>query len=273
MTRKIFFYCVFFSFALNAFNVLYDGDDVEESFRTISINSRFDKDDYFKYFPNYRKYKEVNFFVDISQINIDSLPYPYNTLGQILSFNGNGSYVNSEFVERIFKNNDIVNAIEIGSDLGLSTRHIARLLPDNGKLYSIDIWTEYGPHYEPFLSNIVHCGLEKRIIPIRAYSAHAIYLIKLLNMQFDFIYVDGDHRTESVFNDLQLYFSLLSKVGVMAGDDWLLKSVRIAVIDFAKKYNLTIYADCNFFFLKKEGQFQIKSLLTATDQDYSFGSK
>lgn len=278
MYKKLLFSCLLYSFFINSWNPHYYTNDAHESLRQYyasgnALPGTFVDADYIKYYPYYKKYVEKCDFVDVAQINIKKLPYPYSALKRILPFDPFGVFFNEEFINKIFKNNTIVNAIEIGSHLGLSTRHIARLLPEHGKLYAIDIWTMYGPFYEPFLSNIVHCGLENKVVPIQAYSTQAIYLIRLLNMKFDLIYVDGDHTKKGVLNDLELYYPMLSSTGVMAGDDWLVVEVRQAVIEFAQKYNLSVYADCNFFFLKEEGRFQIKSLLNATDEDYYFGNK
>lgn len=36
----------------------------------------------------------------------------------------------------------------------------------------------------------------------------------------DFVYIDGDHSEERVYCDLQAWWSLIRKGGVLAGDDW-----------------------------------------------------
>lgn len=278
MYKKLLLLFSFYSLFLNTWNPHYQTNDAHESLRNYYTKylprGTFVDEDYIKYYPYYKKYIENCSLVDVSRIDIKQLPYPYNTLQQILPFNPFGVFFNEEFINKIFKNNIIINAIEIGSFLGLSARHTARLLPNIGKLYCIDLWGgAYGPIYQPFLSNIVHCGLENKIIPIQSCSTKAIYTIKLFNIKFDLIYVDGDHTKNGVLSDLELYYPTLSSTGIMCGDDWLVVEVRQAVIEFAQKYNLSIYADCNFFFLKEEGAFQVKSLLAATDEDYSFGSK
>jgi len=84
------------------------------------------------------------------------------------------------------------------------------------------------------------------------------------------IYVDGDHATEAVFRDLELYYPLLSSHGVICGDDWLLQTVRAGVIQFAQKHQLTIYGACNFWFLKDEGLYQCKDFLEADDSVWIF---
>ena len=102
----------------------------------------------------------------------------------------------------------------------------------------------------------------------------AINFFRQFNKKFDLIYVDGDHETEAVLSDLENYYPLLMQTGIICGDDWLLKTVRTALEQFAQKYGLTIYADCNFWFLKKEDcGYCYKSFLSADDSAWKFGSK
>lgn len=257
----------------HSFNVFYHGNDAETSFQTSWAKERFVYDDYIKYFPYYKHFQEqitMNYYRTITTHEIQQLPYPYNSLQEVLPFHGLGAYFNSEFIKKLFQNNTITKAIEIGSDFGLSTRHIASLLPTEGKLYAIDTWTHYGPRYAQFLSNIVRSELTHKIVPIQAFSIKAIPLVTQYAPSFDFIYVDGDHETIGVLSDLELYFPLRSAHGIICGDDWLLKTVRTAVILFAQKYKLSIYAACNFWFLKEEGAFKICSLFDAPEEAWIF---
>ena len=174
-------------------------------------------------------------------------------------------YFNSEYLKKIIQNNNIVNVIEIGSLYGLSTRHIASMLPENGKLYAIDSWEYHKLMYEQFLSNIVLTGMTQKIIPIKQRSDQAIEQMKSYGIMFDLIYVDGDHETEGVLTDLELYYPLVHSKGVICGDDWLLSSVRKAVEIFAQEHQLTIYAACNFWFLRDEGAYRYQSFIDADE--------
>ena len=181
-------------------------------------------------------------------------------------------YFNGEYVKKLFENNSITTALEIGSYFGVSTRHIASLLPEGSKLYAIDTWEYYAGQYEQFLSNMIISGLAPKVTPMKQRSDNAIKFFKQFNKTFDFIYVDGDHETAGVVSDLENYFPILSETGIICGDDWLLLTVRAAVQQFAQKYDLTIYADCNFWFLKKEDcGYCYKSFLIADDSVWMFG--
>lgn len=259
---------------LVGYNIAYDGNDAELSYETSWGKERFFKEDYIKYFPYYKKWVEDYSKIDVSTINVKSLPYPYCKLSEIKNFNPFGMYFNGEYVKRLFDANSIKTAVEIGSYYGVSTRHIASLLPENSKLYAIDTWEYFEGQYEQFLSNMVISGLASKVIPMKQRSDNAVKFFNQFNKTFDFIYVDGDHETEGVVSDLENYYPLLTQIGVICGDDWLLRSVRAAVEQFAQKYDLTIYADCNFWFLKKEEcGYCYKSFLNADDSDWMFGNK
>ncbi len=254
---------------------------------TSSIDSAFKheiiEEEYIKYFPYLKIWVENFNNIDISKIDIKKLPSPYNQLKTILPFNPKGWYFNSEYIKKLFDFNYFVSAIEVGSYFGASSRHIASLLPQGSVLYSvdpwdelyvIDNWSENMKHYEQFLSNIVISGLTHKIIPIRQNSNKAIEFFRQAPKKIDFIYIDGDHETAGVLSDLENYFFILSPTGVICGDDWLWKKVRAAVVQFAQKYDLTIYADCNFWFLKKEDcGYCYKSFFSADDSAWKFDSK
>ncbi len=264
---------IVFAVEVNAYNVKYDGDDAEVSYETSWGKERFFKDEYIKYFPYYKKWVE-HYNVDIASIDLKKLPFPYCELSRIVSFNPFGMYFNGEYLTKLFEHNTINTAIEIGSFFGVSTRHIASLLPEDSKLYAIDCWDGFEGLYEQFLSNIVISQLTHKIIPIKQRSDAAINFFTQFNKKFDLIYIDGDHETASVLSDLENYYPLLTTTGVMCGDDWLLRTVRAAVQQFAEKYELTIYADCCFWFLKKEDcGYCYKSFLTADDSVWEFGNK
>jgi len=87
-----------------------------------------------------------------------------------------------------------------------------------------------------------------RVELIRCLSTEATSQFK--NNSIDFIYLDGDHREESVYLDLNLWFEKVIPGGIIAGhdiicgdpgyDDWGV-GIRKAVGDFATTNSLNIY--------------------------------
>jgi predicted O-methyltransferase YrrM len=123
--------------------------------------------------------------------------------------------------------------VELGSWLGLSARFMADLLPEDGRLYAIDIWLALNPRsayaknaawasklpalYQQFLSNLKHCNLTKKVIPVRMTTQEAA---NALNVIPDLIYVDASHEEEDVYADILSWYPKLSKTGIMCGDDY-----------------------------------------------------
>jgi hypothetical protein len=194
----------------------------------------------------------------------DNLPQPYNEVN-LLPYNAQGWFLNGSELESIIKTNHPKTVIEVGCWIGLSTRFIASLLPDEGKLYAIDHWLgsvenqpgewAYVPVlpvlYEQFLSNVIHAGLTEKIIPIRMDSLKAAEYLHSLKEPIipDLIYLDASHDTESVYADLNAWYPFVQGHGNICGDDWIWNSVQLAVKNFAKKHKLKIEASGNFWCL------------------------
>ncbi len=215
--------------------------------------------------------------------DVQNLPAPYNSLEKILPFDNHGWYGNSDWIQCLFKNNNIHTAIEVGSWLGSSTRHIASLLPTDGMLYAIDTWQGSAEHqpgnnphgvahklptlYAQFLSNVIHANLAHQITPVRMTSLQASEYLSHLKQHIDFIYLDAAHDTESVLEDMEAWYPYVSgRRGILCGDDWSWESVKKAVRIFAQKYQVTIYAHQYFWFIVENNQFDERSFLNASHE-------
>jgi predicted O-methyltransferase YrrM len=180
------------------------------------------------------------------------LPYPYNTLREVLPFNPHTLYRNDVMIMHLVKEYDVSVIVELGSWLGASTRHFAMVLPPEGMVYAVDHWLGSAEHqirdykpllsvlYQQFLSNTIHAGLTDKIIPIKMPTTEAALWFKTLRIRPDLIYVDASHDEENVYRDLSDWYPLIKGHGVICGDDWDWKGVEKAVTRFAKQNNLQI---------------------------------
>jgi hypothetical protein len=187
----------------------------------------------------------------------EGLPEPYRS-AKLMPFNPQGWYSNAKQIESLFKQNRINVVIEVGCWLGLSTRHMATLLPSEGKLYAVDHWLGSSEHqdsselptlYDQFLSNVVYASLTNVIVPIRMSSLEAAALLSIMAIMPDLVYIDASHDTESVLADLNAWFPFVKGHGIICGDDWHWEDVRAAVEIFALEHQLTIDASENFWCL------------------------
>ncbi|MBM3208509.1 MAG: class I SAM-dependent methyltransferase [Chlamydiae bacterium] len=189
----------------------------------------------------------------------DDLPYPYNEVQPVLPFNNHGWYNNRSYIEKLVEEVNPTIVVEVGSWIGLSTRHIASILKQpNAKLYAVDHWLGSAEHqigqfaympfldklYEQFLSNIIRANLTHIVVPMRMSSLDAV---KIFPATPDLIYIDAGHDYESVYKDLLAWYPLVRGHGVLCGDDWWWDSVRKAVEDFARDNSLKIFAENNFW--------------------------
>ena len=173
-------------------------------------------------------------------------------------------YLNARQMQDIFDSNPIRVVIEVGSWIGGgSTKHMGELLKARGgTLYAVDTWKGSSTQqpgqihfqdilpqvYEQFLSNMIHWDLKEVVVPCRMKSLEASLI---LDVQPDLIYIDGEHTTEAVYEDLTAWFPFVKGSGILCGDDWVWESVRIAVEQFALENELLIEASENFWRLKE----------------------
>ena len=151
--------------------------------------------------------------------------------------------------------------IEVGVFLGNLTAYIAPKLPKGARYFAIDHWKGSEEHhiqgtieyecvknmYAQFLSNMIHLGLTKTVVPVRMPSLAAANKFKQLGIKADLIYIDAAHDYIAVYQDLVAWFPLLAPGGVFCGDDWHYHGVRIAVQQFAEKKGLSIYTNGNYW--------------------------
>jgi hypothetical protein len=201
---------------------------------------------------------------------------------------GDLDWYNEFTYKDLVKNENIKLGLEIGSHVGQSANDIIKSFK-HLNLICIDVWdlslfNDAGydiPNidnvYEQFLSNIVHYGIDDRIIPIKMSSEDAS---KIINDKFDFCYIDAEHSEEALYNDLCNWYPKLNENGFMCGDDWILKvikwpskewdecintesheydldqrdfenTLRKGVKRFAEENNLNIFSIQNFWWLEK----------------------
>ena len=116
--------------------------------------------------------------------------------------------------------------VEFGSYLGRSTRALADNCP--GIVYAVDPWN--GAYYleegnvldtvntyvmPQFIMNLEPHVSKGKVIPVRNFS----YNLKL-PIKVDMVFIDGDHRYETVVKDINKALDLLKPGGIIAGHDY-----------------------------------------------------
>lgn len=190
-----------------------------------------------------------------------NLPEPYKSVN-LLPFDPLGWYGHADVMERLFKVYKPKVVIEVGCWFGLSTRHMASLLPEGGVLYAVDHWLGSAEHqpgqsywhpklpflYEQFLSNVIHAQLTDKIVPVRISSIEASRV--LATVSADLIYIDASHEYDAVYADIAAWYPLVKGHGLLCGDDYLDGdgSIRRAVDQFAADHNLVVRNEKSFWY-------------------------
>ena len=81
-----------------------------------------------------------------------------------------------------------------------------------------------------------------KIIWLREFSHIAIDDIE---DELDFVYVDGDHSSEGVSRDINLYWPKIKIDGLLCGDNWEVTAVRSAVQGFLKTRDEQLHLNQN----------------------------
>src|SRR5690606_8146862 len=114
--------------------------------------------------------------------------------------------------------------VEVGSWTGRSTRFLAGLAP-RATIVAIDHWLGSPEHaddpelapalphlYETFLSEC--WNYRDQIIPVRLKSTEGMQRVAEAGLEPDVVYIDADHRYESVVEDLSAALDLFPRAEI-----------------------------------------------------------
>lgn len=118
--------------------------------------------------------------------------------------------------------------VEVGSWTGFSTALLANEIQGKGKVFTVDHWegnpgTPTGRDaslrdvYGVFKSNLIRIGVWDTVYPLVMDSETASTIFK--DGMLDFVFIDADHRYESIKQDIKLWLPKLKKGGILAGHD------------------------------------------------------
>jgi cephalosporin hydroxylase len=166
------------------------------------------------------------------------------------------------YLSEVQRNDNGACFVEVGTWLGKSACYMASQIAQSHKeirFYTVDVWDlgsvdviytrkhreslyydlPDGPYTE-YLDNISSCGLQDYIIPIRMHSVQAAKLFD--DESIDFIFIDADHKYESVKADLLAWYPKVKQGGIIAGHDY------IAAPQDNLKFNLGVSRAVDEFF-------------------------
>ena len=141
----------------------------------------------------------------------------------------------------------------VGVEIGLWKADFARMmLEKNDRLYwfGIDPYFPYGkkrrtqPQWDGIYNKVVKKmePFRERFTLIRKPSDEGVNFIP---NNVDFVFVDGNHDYDMVWNDILLYEKKIRPGGILAGHDYIARVGRSAD-DYAEKFNRPMLTDTHY---------------------------
>lgn len=146
-------------------------------------------------------------------------------------FDGIKASTNFENMLSDYRSKPNIKFLEIGSFTGDSAVYmLENILSSNGAtLTCVDTWAgsleHAGELQEQFTMGEVEKRFDERVSGftskvVKVKSTSTEFLLNNRDIQYDFIYIDGDHTANTVISDAVLSWDLLKVGGIMAFDDY-----------------------------------------------------
>tara|TARA_R100001082_G_scaffold3638_1_gene2918 strand:- start:360 stop:1019 length:660 start_codon:yes stop_codon:yes gene_type:complete len=185
------------------------------------------------------------------------------------------------YPEMVSEAQDGDHFVEIGTLLGQSTCYMGQLIKDSGKNIKFDSIDLFWPikhvirnykssghpkEFNQYLSDLLKefdlripdvINHPLRILGVQEYVnlitcdekyAHRLYDDNSLK----FVWIDGDHGKDIVYNDLVNFWPKIKSGGTIGGDDITYQEVLDDVKKFSKEYDVKVKYDYNSFLITKE---------------------
>lgn len=189
---------------------------------------------------------------------LDIIKYPNKPSLPLNWCKGSSFSHNDDLLREIIEGGELKTIVEVGTFVGWTACLIAKM-PCVEKVYVVDHWKmmirECRDPQEQFFSNVIHEGLQNKIIPIKGDSGSVGKQFKKLKIKVDLVYIDAHHGYKSVIKDITSWYPVTK---IMCGDDYTLISKRRsglirAVNELAKKYKRKVKNIGNFWWYETTG--------------------
>jgi hypothetical protein len=109
----------------------------------------------------------------------------------------------------------------------------------------------YPTVYYQFLANMMHLGNQDVVVPFPQTSTLAGRWLRSHGVEAQLVYIDASHEYDDVLSDMNIYWDIVSRGGIMFGDDYWIDDIRRAVSDFSISKRIKIESNDRFWILKK----------------------
>lgn len=116
------------------------------------------------------------------------------------------------WLEKIVKDNNFTVGVELGVHEGITFIHMQETCPDL-TWYGIDLWT-HRPIFERWY-HVLKSQFNDLIIKESTFTAHRLFE----DQSVDLVFIDADHRYESVKRDITNWLPKIKPGGYISGHD------------------------------------------------------
>ena len=143
------------------------------------------------------------------------------------------------------------NILETGTNIGLSSIILAQGIKDSGIKGSLDTIEINENYYNQSKNNILKSGLSDII---NQHLNNSINFLEKNKKKYQIVFLDGDHKYESVMKEFELIYKNLNNNAIVIFDntyeiDKIDGRVNKALIDIKKKYggNIVNFPFCSWY--------------------------
>ena len=154
------------------------------------------------------------------------------------------------WLEKLVKDNNLKSGAEVGVYQGYTLMHLIDTCPELSMI-GVDIWAEKpcrfngttteelqslptnGPWYNDLLE--FKAKHDNRVTLYRDFTINASTRVE--DNSLDFIFIDADHTTQAVIDDLTVWIPKVKRGGFITGHDINMLTVSIAVNSFYTEYS------------------------------------
>lgn len=117
-----------------------------------------------------------------------------------------------------------------GAEIGVKKGKFSKQILNHwkGTLLCVDVWTDEDDYFDA--KNL----LPSQAVLIKDFSVEAAKRIK--DESLDFVYIDADHRFESVMHDINAWFPKIRKGGIVSGHDYCRYLEHFGVIEAVNEF-------------------------------------
>jgi len=163
-----------------------------------------------------------------------------------------------EWLSKVINDNNYTIGAEVGAHTGQTTSYLATNCKNLKRLYAVDLWAkppiQCSDQYDGWdfvKSEITFKNRTKGMQCIHVLKGVSWEIVQMVpDNSLDFVFIDADHKYESVFKDIKAWTPKLKDGGMISGHDTHFKDVLKAIDELIPNWEAAGIDHC--WFARKE---------------------